>query len=76
MATTLFLSGVRGRARSTSWRRVIERGGDGAGADEMTLDELHRLVEGVLGREDGEGMRGPVPRPGSRCCTATVRWCC
>ena len=40
----------------TSSRSVIEREVGESGADEMPIDQLHRLVEGVLGREETPAM--------------------
>ena len=63
MATTLFLSGFEAE-RAYQLAQEIEREVREPGADEITLDELHGLVEDVLGREDG-------PADASR---ATAAW--
>jgi 2-phosphoglycerate kinase len=53
MATTLFLSGFEPE-RSYTLARVIERAVDDLGADEISLEELHQVVETVLGAEESE----------------------
>ena len=55
MATTLFLSGFEPE-RSYALARVIERAVVDAGTDELTLDELHEVVEQVLAQEEGESL--------------------
>ena len=42
--------------RAYQLAQVIEREVGESGADEMSIDQLHRLVEGVLGREDTPAM--------------------
>jgi 2-phosphoglycerate kinase len=53
MATTLFLAGFDPE-RSYVIAREVEREVTAGQADEITLDELHLLVEDVLAREEGE----------------------
>ncbi len=55
MAQTLMLSGVEAE-RAYQLAQVIEREVGESGADEMEIEELHRLVEGVLGREETPAM--------------------
>jgi 2-phosphoglycerate kinase len=52
MATTLFLSGMEAE-HAYALALEIERGVLAVGADEMTLDELHVIVERVLEARDG-----------------------
>ena len=55
MAQTLMLSGFEAE-RAYQLAQVIEREVGESGADEMSIDQLHSLVEGVLGREDTPAM--------------------
>jgi 2-phosphoglycerate kinase len=55
MAQTLMLSGFEAE-RAYQLAQVIEREVAESGADEISIDQLHRLVEGVLGREDTPAM--------------------
>jgi 2-phosphoglycerate kinase len=52
MATTLFLSGVEAE-HAYALALEIEMAVLGLGAEEITLDDLHGVVEDVLGRRDG-----------------------
>jgi 2-phosphoglycerate kinase len=55
MAQTLMLSGFDAE-RAYQLAQMIEREVANVGADEITTDQLHELVEGVLGREDTPAM--------------------
>jgi 2-phosphoglycerate kinase len=55
MAQTLMLSGFAAE-RAYQLALVIEREVASSGADEISSDQLHELVEGVLGREDTPAM--------------------
>jgi 2-phosphoglycerate kinase len=55
MAQTLMLSGFEGE-RAYQLAQVIEREVASVGADEISIEQLHELVEGVLGREDTPAM--------------------
>jgi 2-phosphoglycerate kinase len=55
MAQTLMLSGFEAE-RAYQLAQVIEREVGESGADEMSIDQLHSLVESVLGREDTPAM--------------------
>src|SRR5437764_14804724 len=54
LATTLFLSGFEPE-RADELARMVERAVTDHGADELTLEELHGIVEQVLDREEGSG---------------------
>jgi 2-phosphoglycerate kinase len=55
MAHTLMLSGFAAE-RAYQLAQMIEREVANVGADEISTDQLHELVEGVLGREDTPAM--------------------
>lgn len=55
MAQTLMLSGFESE-RAYQLALMIEREVAASGADEISLDQLHELVERVLGREDTPSM--------------------
>lgn len=55
MAQTLMLSGFDAE-RAYVLSQLIEREVAALGAEEITIEELHQLVEGVLGREDTPSM--------------------
>jgi 2-phosphoglycerate kinase len=55
MAQTLMLSGFAAE-RAYELAQMIEREVTNVGAEEISTDQLHELVEGVLGREDTPAM--------------------
>ncbi len=60
MATTLFLSGVEAE-HAYQLALEIEETVLEVGASEISLDDLHRIVEGVLDGRDGRRRRRPLP---------------
>ena len=62
MAQALVLAGARPRARLPAGAADRARGGRARGAEEISIDQLHGMVEEVLAREEGAGAGLALPR--------------